>query len=300
MKEMDVENVQGVKCEMRKKYEGPLLALPAVLLIASIMIVPLFYTVYCSFSNIDYMMFSGFAGLDNFKKIITNPGIYRSLSITLVITLSSVIISMVLGTLLAVWADGQRPVFAYIIELVGLVPWVTSMVVAALLWKWIMDGDMGLMNYVLNLFGIRSVHLLSKENTALLATVFVIAWRTVGYSMVMILSGLKGVPDNLIEAAAVDGAGQWSIFWKIKVPLIKTPILISSIVLTMSNFNNVTIPMVFTGGGPGEATNVISLELYKMGFHYYQFGPASALSILIFLLNIIFVVIYVKAVKYEL
>lgn len=284
---------------MRRKYEGPLLVLPAVLLITSIMIVPLFYTVYCSVSNIDYMMFNGFVGWKNYAKILTNPIIYRALSTTLVITFASVVISMVLGTILAVWADSQTPVFAYIIELVGLVPWVTSMVVAALLWKWIMDGDMGLMNYLLNLLGFDSLHLLSNEKGAVATTVFVIAWRTVGYSMVMILAGLKGVPKELIEAAAVDGASNWQNFWRVKVPLIKTPVLIASIVLTMSNFNNVTIPMVFTGGGPGEATNVISLELYKMGFNYYQFGPASALSVLLFILNIIFVVIYVKAVKYE-
>lgn len=284
---------------MKKKFEGPLLVLPAVLLIASIMIIPLFYTVYCSLSNIDYMMFTGFAGLNNYIKILGDPAIYRSLLLTLFITLVSVIISMVLGTLLAVWADGQRPFFAYIIELVGLVPWVTSMVVAALLWKWIMDGDMGLLNYIFNLFGFDSVHILSGEKSAVIATIFVISWRTVGYSMVMILAGLKGIPDNLIEAASVDGANGWQTFWRIKVPMIKTPVLISSIVLTMSNFNNVTIPMVFTGGGPGEATNVISLALYKMGFNYYQFGPASALSVMVFVINIVFVIIYVKAVKYE-
>ena len=285
---------------MKKKYEGPLLALPAVLLIAFVMVIPLFYTIYCSISDIDYMRFTGFAGVDNYIKILADPKIYKSIFITLVITVISVLISMVLGGILAVWANGRKPLMAYAIELTGLIPWVTSMVVAALLWKWIMDGDMGLMNYILNCLGIDSVYILSKESTAVMATIFVISWRTVGYSMVMILAGLKGIPEDLIESSAVDGANSWQAFWRIKFPLIKTPILISTIVLTMSNFNNVTIPMVFTGGGPGEATNVISLELYKMGFNYYQFGPAGALSILIFIINIIFVILYVKAVKYEL
>jgi ABC-type sugar transport system permease subunit len=104
---------------------------------------------------------------------------------------------------------------------------------------------------------------------------------------------------EFIEAAQVDGANSIQVFFKIKLHMIKTPALISSIVLTMSNFNNVTIPMILTSGGPGEATNVITLMLYRMGFGYYQFGLASALSFLVLLFNIILVVIYVKAVKYK-
>lgn len=285
---------------MKQKYEGPMLVAPATILIVMVMVIPLFYTVFCSLSNMDYMQYGGFVGLENYKKIFSSSDTWKSLLTTLIITFSGVVISLVLGTLLAIWVDKRKGLFAYMIELIGLIPWVISMVVAALLWKWVMDGDMGLFNYIRNCLGMENIYVFLKKDLAVAMTIFVIAWRTIGYSMVMILAGLKSLPREVIEAAQMDGANGFKTFWKIKLPMIKTPALISSVVLTMSNFNNVTIPMVMTSGGPGTATNVVSLELYKMGFNYYQFGPASALAMLVFIINIVFVVLYIKAVKYEL
>lgn len=284
---------------MKRKTEGPLLVLPAVLLIMMIMVVPLFYTIYCSVSHIDYMQYSGFAGLSNYIKVLTDPDTWMSMRATLIITFAAVVISLVVGTLLAIWADRQKGIFAYLIELIGLIPWVISMVVAALLWKWVLDGDMGLFNYFRNCLGLDNIYVFLKKDMAVITTILVISWRTIGYSMVMALAGLKSLPQEVIEASHVDGANALQTFWRIKLPMIKTPVLISSITLTMSNFNNVTIPMVMTSGGPGKATNVISLAMYKMGFTYFQFGPASALAVVLFVINFIFVVVYIKAVKYD-
>lgn len=285
---------------MKKSTAGTLLVLPAAALIVLIMILPLFYTVFCSVSNMDYMQFGGLVGLRNFQKIFADPNTFYSLFITVIITFATVVLSMLGGTLLAVWADKKSRAFAYVIEIIGLIPWVTSMVVSGLLWKWILDGDMGLLNYLLSRIGIGKLSMLSSKTPAILATILVMSWRTIGYSMVMVLGGLKGLPGGLLEAGAVDGASERQIFWKIKVPLLKTPLLISFVVLTMSNFNNMTIPLVLTSGGPGNATNVISLMMYKMGFNYYQFGPACALAIVVFALNILLVAVYIKAMRYKL
>jgi len=117
--------------------------------------------------------------------------------------------------------------------------------------------------------------------------------------MVMILAGLKGIPHELIEAAEIDGANNWHILLNIRLPLIKTPILISSIVLMMSNFNNVVIPMALTGGGPANATNVVSLELYRQGFAYSAFDIASALAVVLLMINMIFIILYVRMLRYD-
>lgn len=273
--------------------------LPALAVIVLIMILPMFYTVFCSLSNMDYMNWGGLVGLDNFRNVLCDPDTYHALGITIVITFFSVILAMIGGTLLAIWADKKNRLVAYVIEILGLIPWVTSMVVSGLLWKWILDGDMGLLNYALSRLGLEKINILSNKSSAVLATILVMAWRTVGYAMVMVLSGLKGLPASLLEAGAVDGANGRQIFWKIKVPMLKTPLLISFIVLTMSNFNNMTIPLVLTSGGPGNATNVISLMMYKMGFNYYQFGPACALALVVFALNIVLTAIYIKAMRYK-
>jgi ABC-type sugar transport system permease subunit len=281
------------------KWEAPVLVLPAMLLIFVIMIFPLFYTVYCSVQSLDYMQFGGFVGLKNYVKVFAEPKFWPSIQVTLVISLSAVAVSLVIGTLLAIWVDSEFCRFGYAVQLTGLIPWVTSMVVAALLWKWVFDGESGLLNYFLSTLGARPVNFFSSGPAAVATTVFVIAWRTIGYSMVMILAGLKGLSHELIEAAAVDGASGSQIFWHVKLPMIKTPALISTIVLTMSNFNNNTIPMVLTSGGPADATNVVTLNLYRMGFSYFQFGKASALAFVVFAINLILVTIYIKAVKYE-
>ncbi len=284
----------------RSKYNlGLLLALPATLLIFVILISPLFYTLYLSVYNADYLNISAFVGLENYVKILKNPQILGSIGTTFYISFAGLAISMGLGTLLALWVDKRSGKFSYALQIVGLVPWVTSMVVGGLLWKWILDPDLGLCNYIFRTLGLPAVNIYQTGFTALWALIIVMAWRTIGYAMVMILAGLKGIPDDIIEAGNVDGASRFQIFWRIKFQIIKTPLMISSIVLFMSNFNNVTIPMVLTGGGPGNSTAVTSLELYRMAFSFYKFGDASAFSFILFAINAILTIIYIKAVKYD-
>jgi len=185
------------------------------------------------------------------------------------------------------------------LQIVGLIPWVLSMVVGALLWKWIFAGELGLINYVRSLIGLPTTEPLMGKFSAKAVLVFVISWRTIGYSMVMLLAGLKMVPTELIEVASVDGAGTLLRIRHIILPLIKTPLLISGITVTLSNINNVTVPMVLTGGGPVNATNVVSLELYRMAFAYSQYDMASALAMVVLLINIIMIAIYMRAVKWH-
>lgn len=278
---------------------GLFLTIPAMFLIALILVIPLFYTLYSSFFKLDYLQNSGFIGLENYINILSDPEIWWSLWITTVITIAAAGISMVLGLVFALWIDGRTGIVAYLIQLVGLLPWVISMMVGTVLWRWILNGDTGLFNYFLSSLGISPIAFFEGKMSSTITLIAVMAWRTIGYSMVMILAGLKGVDKGLLEAAQVDGANSLQILTRIKLPLIKTPVLLSTIVLTMSNFNNNTVPLILTGGGPGTATNVISLELYRMGFTYYKFGLASALSFVVFLINIIFTVMYVRMIKYD-
>ena len=282
-----------------RDYLGLFLTLPGMFLIIMILVVPLFCTVYSSRFKLDHLQNGGFVGFKNYVTLFQDPGIWASFGITILVTLVSAGISMVLGLVFALWIDRRTGAVAYLIQLIGLLPWVISMMVGTVLWRWILNGDTGLFNYFLRCLGIAPVAIFENKTASLVTLIVVMAWRTIGYSMVMILAGLKGVDKGLLEAARVDGANTWQALMRIKLPLIKTPMLLSTIVLTMSNFNNNTVPLILTGGGPGTATNVISLELYRMGFTYYKFGLASALSVLVFLVNIVFVVLYVRMIKYD-
>ncbi|MCI8985811.1 MAG: sugar ABC transporter permease [Lachnospiraceae bacterium] len=201
---------------------------------------------------------------------------------------------------MALWIDRRGGFFSYLIEMVGLIPWVISMVVAGLLWRWLFNGDLGLFNLILKGLGMEPIYVIQNRNSAIIALIFVMSWRTIGYSMVMLLAGLKGIDGTLLEAARVDGATFLQTLFRIRLPLIKSNLLLSTIVLTVSNFTNNTVPKVLTSGGPANATNVITLEQYNLSFVYYEFGRSSALSVLIMAVVVVIIACYIKVAKYEL
>ena len=119
-------------------------------------------------------------------------------------------------------------------------------------------------------------------------------WKRLGYAMIILLAGLKGIPDDYEEAAKIDGANGWQIFLLIVLPLLKTPLLLVAVVLTLSNLNTVETPLVLTGGGPGDATRVLPIEVFERAFVNFDLGSATALAIAMFVGNIILVLAYVR------
>lgn len=275
-----------------------MLVAPSILFLVVILIVPLIYTIYNSFFDLRFLQMGDFLGFKNYAAVFRNREIWHSLGLTIIVTFTGLAISIVVGMLMAVWIHSRQGLTAYFLQIIVLIPWVISMVVGALLWKWLFN-TMGPINYLLNAWGYGNVDILANPRLAPCALVFVMAWRTVGFAMVLILAGLKSVPKDLEEAAEVDGANRWNVFWRVRLPLLKTPVMIASVILLLSNFNNVDVPMVLTGGGPGNATNVITMELYRQGFVYYDFGIASALSFITLLINVVLIVLYMKVVKYD-
>ena len=273
--------------------------IPAMSILLMFLVVPLIYTFYCSLYNLDYLVKGDFLGLGNYISLLNNSRVIKSFSFTFMITIVSTALSVSIGLILALWIDRKKGLFAYLIEMFGLVPWVISMVVAALLWRWLFNGDLGLFNMILRGLGIDPIYVIQNKTSAIIALVFVLVWRLVGYAMIMILAGLKGLDTTLIEAGKVDGASPRQLLWYIKLPLIKTSVLLSTIVLTVSNFTNNTVPKVLTSGGPNDATNAITLYQYNLGFRYYQFGTSAALSILIMLIISLIIVLYIKFSDYR-
>ena len=272
---------------------------PAMAVLILCLILPLFYTIYCSLFKLDYLVNGGFVGMKNYVTLLTDRKVQDSMLLTLGITLISTLLSVLLGLAMALWIDRKTGFFAYLIEMLGLVPWVISMVVAGLLWRWLFHGDLGLFNMILRMFGLNPVYVVQNKIPAIIALIFVMVWRLVGYAMIMILAGLKGLDGGLIEAAKVDGASPFQLLIYIKLPLIKSSVLLSTIVLTISNFTNNTVPKVLTGGGPSNATNVITLYQYNLGFQYYKFGTSAALSVLIMLITSLIIVLYIKVSNYR-
>lgn len=285
--------------EGRKKLFPYVLLAPSILVIFFVLIVPLGYSVYCSLYKCNYMNFTDFVGLDNFIRVLSDITYLAAFGRTFLFTAASLVISLGFGVVFALWIHKYKGITAYAIELLVLIPWVTSQVVGTILWKWILNEDLGLLNYIIRVCGGSPLKLLSDPNIAQITLILVMSWRTIGYAMVNILAGLKSIPDNVEEAAIVDGVSKFQMLRYIRLPMIKTPLLISTIILTLSNINNLTVPLSLTGGGPGTATRVIMIPIYRLGFENYQFGTSSALSILLMIVTVVLSIVYVKVAKYE-
>lgn len=250
--------------EGRKKLFPYVLLAPSILVIFFVLIVPLGYSVYCSLYKCNYMNFTDFVGLDNFIRVLSDKTYLAAFGRTFLFTAASLVISLGFGVVFALWIHKYKGITAYAIELLVLIPWVTSQVVGTILWKWILNEDLGLLNYIIRVCGGSPLKLLSDPNIAQITLILVMSWRTIGYAMVNILAGLKSIPDNVEEAAIVDGVSKFQMLRYIRLPMIKTPLLISTIILTLSNINNLTVPLSLTGGGPGTATRVIMIPIYRL------------------------------------
>lgn len=284
---------------LKQKLFPYMLIAPSVIVILIVLIIPLGYAIYCSLYAAKYMSFDNFVGLDNYKKIFFEQKYLFSLLRTFLISAAALVLSLLPGIAFALWTHTKKGLYAYSIQLMVLIPWVTSQVVSTMLWKWLLNEDTGLLNYIIQSLGGERLAVFSNKRTAVIVLIVLMAWRTVGYAMINVLAGLKGIPASIEEAALIDGSTGWQRIIHIRLPMVKTQILISAVIISLSNLNNLVVPMALTGGGPGTATSVITMYIYRIGFQNFQFGLSSAMTMILFILTVALAIVYVKAVKYE-
>ena len=272
---------------------------PTLIFIMIFLLLPLAFAFYCSLYRCDYMQFTKFVGFDNYIIMLKNSNVLKSIGRSFYISSIGLVSSLVISIALALWIHMLKGFIAYFMQIMILIPWVTSMVVASMLWKWIFQDDMGLLHYVITRLGGSKIGFLTNPKIAIYTLIFVMTWRVLGYVMIQVLAGLKAIPHEYEEAAYLDGANKWELFWRVRLPLLKTPLAISTITIAISNINNLTVPLTLLAGGPGTSTMVVAIEAYRQSFLYYHFGEASALSILICVFNFTLTIFYIKAVKYK-
>ncbi|HZP86407.1 MAG TPA: sugar ABC transporter permease, partial [Burkholderiales bacterium] len=170
-------------------------------------------------------------------------------------------------------------------------------VVAAMVWRWLLNADYGPVAVALLDLGLPRIDPLSDPHLAMLVLVLANVWRSVAFPMVLFLAALQGIPENLYRAARVDGIPAWMTFRRVTLPMLRPTLLVCVVILTLSDFNIVALPLVLTGGGPLDATDLVSLRLYREAFADYHIGTASALAILLFLVNIVLTIVYLRALR---
>ena len=225
-----------------------------------------------------------FVGLGNFSRALTDPEVIHSFLITLLYAAGSLIVGTAVGLGLAVILNQALPGRTLFRSLL-LIPYLTSVSIVGLLWRNILDPQIGILNRLLESLGLPGQTWLSTHPLATIVGITV--WSGAGYTMVLFLAGLQGIPGLYYEAARIDGAGPWRRFFSITLPLLAPTTLFVSIIGLISTLQQFALPYIVTGGGPGNATSLYAHRLFIVAFNDNDFGYASALSVLLLLVVLV-------------
>lgn len=242
-----------------------------------------------------------FIGLDHYKDNLTDQRMWKSLWNTSVFTFISVLAELLLGLAIALLINkaflGRGLIRASI-----LIPWAIPTAVAAMMWKFLYDGQNGIVAKLFEDFGLidRMAMLLTTDTGAMFSVIFADVWKTTPYMALLLLAGLQTIPSSLYEAAAIDGANKWKQFVTITLPLLKTSLLVALLFRTLDAFRVFDLIFVLTGGGPANSTETISMLAYKTMFKQTDFGDGSAISVIVFLCVAIISGIFIKLLGSEL
>lgn len=279
----------------RERWHGYYFLLPAIVLTAILIVVPLGRALWTSLYRTRGLRFD-FVGLDNYAYLLTNADFWNSLRLSGIFTAACVSLHMVLGLAIALMLN--RVVFARTLLRVGfLAPWIVAPSIGAIIWVWLLEPQFGVVNYMLSSLGLigRYQAWLGEGDLALWAVIVVDVWRGTPFVMLLILAGLQGIPKDQYEAAAIDGATPWQQFRFITLPNLRYLLIVAStldIIYTVRHFD---IIAVMTGGGPIGATEVLPVLIYNTAFTQNNFGRASAIGILLLGIILIFSIFYLRA-----
>lgn len=283
---------KGLQAQRRRR--GYLLVAPAIILIGLMMIYPVVQTVYFSFSKVQLpALNTTFIGLDNYWRIFTDPDTGPLVQRTLVWIIGGVALKMALGLAAALVFNAKVRGTVWMRVLV-ILPWAIPSVVGANLWRWIVQTDAGVLNQTLRSWGLDGLafNWLGSPDTAMLTVIVAYSWGGFAFVMLLILARLQGLPEEVNEAARVDGANWWQLFRYITLPSLTGVLVVALILEIVSGINSFDTLMIMTGGGPANATRIWGIDIYKTGFTDFNLGGAAAQSVLMFAAVIVVFVIY--------
>lgn len=230
-----------------------------------------------------------FVGLHNYKILFTDPFVWRAMKNNLIIMLVVPPLTVLISVILAYLITNKNYKENKIHEVIFFIPNVLSSVVVALMWRFIYDGDYGLLNGFLRLFGINAqTYWLGEETTALAAVMVPMIWAAVGFYVIIYMNAMKSIPASLYESALLDGASSMTQLFKITLPLIWGVVRVTLLLMMVGSLKGFETILILTGGGPSGSTDVIGLYMYNTAFgktsnsQFHQYGYASAIGMFLF------------------
>lgn len=260
---------------------------------------PIGYAIWTSFTNLNLVSDTdAFIGLQNYARALGDPTFWHAVRVTLTFAVGSIAVEFVLGLGLALLLNREMR-FRGLIRTYILIPMFFAPVVVAIVWRFMFDAEFGIINWILSLVRIPPQTWLGSGQLALPSLIAIDVWQQTGMVFVILLAGLQMIPKEYLEAAAIDGAEGWTRFRTIIWPLLRPAVVAALIYRTMFALRAFDIIWVTTNGGPGTATQTLSVYMYQIGFNQFNLGYANAVSLLLLILIVLFAAIYLVVLKPE-
>ena len=275
---------------MTKREGGSLFVIPALILLSLVTIYPIIYVFYLSLHRrLLIFNISKFVWFENYLFLLNDNRFWNAFKNTIYFTVVSVSLELLIGLFVAVLLNRAFRLKG-LMRAVILIPWAIPTVVSARMWEWMYNTDFGILNYVLG----SEINWLGSPFWAMNAAIFMDVWKTTPFVAILLIAGLQVIPHEVYQAARIDGAGGWTIFRRITLPLLKPVILVVLIFRTFDAFRVFDAVYVLTGGGPANTTETLSIYAYKVLFQTLQFGYGSTLSVVVFLCTGIISIFYIR------
>ena len=288
---------------MRKEMQTGLFFIsPAILYFMLFWIAPLLLAVYFSLTSWSVGRAANPVGLDNYRDLFTDPRFHQSLKASATIVLITVTLSCTIALLLAVLLNDDRLPGARLFRLCIILPVVTDWVATGMVWQLIFLPNAGVLASLGAGLGLKSLvttRWISSSALAPWAVSIFIVWKTTGLYAIILLAGLKGIPQALKEAALVDGAGSWRSFWQITMPLMRPITVYVLVIAFVTNIGLFEPIFMLTGGGPADATRTLPLFLYENFFLFQRGGYASAAGVLFLAITLGFALVASRLLQYS-
>lgn len=265
-----------------ERFAGWVFILPALVGTLIFIIIPVICSFGLSFAKWDLLYPIQFVGLANYREIFSEALFYKILLNTIVFALATSVLGVIIPLVLACILNSKvRGAEFY--KTAYFLPFITPMIVIGVVWEWIFDPNIGLLNHILHLH----INWLYDTHFAMPALIIVSVWKLIGYNMVIFLSSLSGISQSMFEAAKIDGANELQTFKNVTVPLLSPTIFFVVIITAISSFQVFDLIYLMTQGGPLNSTNVLVYAIYQNAFEYFNVGKASAIAYVLFVIILV-------------
>lgn len=271
----------------KENLAGLLFILPAMIPLLVFWILPVIFSGGLSFTDWDMMSEKiRFMGLKNYTSLLRDPNFGRVLKNTLVFAVGSTVPTIFLGMMTALVMNGARKGTG-IYRTIIFAPYITPMVAISVVWSWIFEPRVGILNFIIRLAGLPESQWLRSSRSAMVSVLIVTIWKSLGWTMIFYMEAIRKVPQNLLESAAIDGAGGFWKFVKITLPMISPTTFFLVIMSTISSLQAYDQIQVLTQGGPAGATRTLLYYYYQEAFQNFNTGKASAVAVILVIITVI-------------